>query len=154
MDRMNSVLSTFIALLRIILGVVFVFASISKMADPGAFADAIVSYRIISGNGALLVATILPWIELLCGFGLLFGLFVRGSALLVAVMLIVFTLAVLSALWRGLDISCGCFTMDPAAERLGWWKTAEDVLLLVMSLLVLCQPTYRLTLGAMDRQKE
>jgi uncharacterized membrane protein YphA (DoxX/SURF4 family) len=154
MDRMNSVLSTLIALLRIILGVVFVFASISKIADPGAFADAIGSYRIISGTGALLLATILPWIELLAGFGLLFGLFVRGSALLVAVMLIVFTLAVLSALWRGLDISCGCFSMDPAAERLGWWKTAEDVLLLVMSLLVLCQPTYRLTLGAMDRQKE
>jgi len=154
MDETDSLRSTAITFLRIVLGLVFVFASINKLADPGAFAEAIGSYRIIAGTAALLVATVLPWIELLTGFGLLFGLFVRGSALLAMIMLFGFTLAVLSALWRGLDISCGCFTLDPAAERIGWWKTAENALLFITSFLILRQSSYGWSPGAMGGQNE
>jgi uncharacterized membrane protein YphA (DoxX/SURF4 family) len=130
----------FIPLLRVALGVLFVSVSIEKIADASAFAASISSYRIVTGDMALLAATILPWVELLCGCGLLFGLFVRGSSFLVLIMLAVFTIAVLSALWRGLDISCGCYTQDPGAARLGWWKVGENSILLLISLLVYNHP--------------
>ena len=126
-----------IPLLRVVLGVLFVSVSIEKIADASAFATSISGYRIVTGDVALLAATILPWVELLCGCGLLFGLFVRGSSFLVLIMLAVFTIAVLSALWRGLDISCGCYTQDPGAARLGWWKVGENSIFLLISLLVL-----------------
>jgi uncharacterized membrane protein YphA (DoxX/SURF4 family) len=142
----TSTLDIVIALLRIVLGAVFIFASLGKIADPGAFAASISGYRIVTGGIALLIATVLPWIEFLSGLGLLLGLFWRASALLALLMLILFTIVVLSALWRGLDISCGCYTQDPTAERLGWWKIGENAGLIVMSYLVLRQSSLRFTL--------
>jgi putative oxidoreductase len=135
-----------VTLLRIVLGVVFIFVSIEKIADPTAFAASISGYRLVSADPALFISTVVPWIEFLCGLGLLFGLFVRGSALLALVMLILFTAVVLSALWRGLDISCGCYTQDPTAERIGWWKAGENVVLIGMSYLVLRHASPRFTL--------
>jgi putative oxidoreductase len=125
-----------IALLRIILGGLFVFASLGKIADPHAFASSIEGYRILEGDAALHIATVLPWVEFLSGCLLLVGVFIRGSASLVFLMLLLFTAAVLSALWRGLDISCGCYTQDPAAGQLGWWKAGENTVLAVVAFLV------------------
>lgn len=135
-----------ITLVRIVLGVVFIFASFEKIADPTAFAASISGYRIVASDPALMIGTVLPWIELLCGLGLLLGLFVRGSALLALIMLSLFTVVVLSALVRGLDISCGCYTQDPSAERIGWWKVGENAVLILMSLLVLHQSSLGFTL--------
>ncbi len=148
-----SIRDILIALLRVILGIVFIFASIEKIADPGAFASSISGYRIVSSGPALLIATVLPWIELLCGFGLLVGLFERGSALLALIMLTVFTVAVLSALWRGLDISCGCYTQDPTAGRIGWWKVGEDTVLIAISLLVLHRPSSGFSLARFNTRE-
>jgi putative oxidoreductase len=125
-----------VTLLRVILGSLFIFVSIEKIADPAAFATSISAYRIVTGHSVLLIATLLPWIELLCGLGLLLGLLVRGSSLLALIMLSVFTIVVFSALWQGLDISCGCYTQDPAAERIGWSKVGENFLFILMSLAV------------------
>ena len=135
-----------ITLVRIVLGVVFIFVSIEKIADPTAFAASVSDYKIVSAGPALAIATVLPWIELLCGLGLLFGLFARGSALLALIMLSLFTAAVLSALWRGLDISCGCYTQDPTANRIGWWKIGENAAFIVMSFLVLRRSSLAFTL--------
>jgi uncharacterized membrane protein YphA (DoxX/SURF4 family) len=135
-----------IALLRITLGAVFIVASIGKINDPNVFAASISGYRIITGDATLVIATVLPWIELLSGLGLILGLFWRGSALLALGMLVVFTIVAASALCRGLDISCGCYTQDPSAERLGWWKIGENTLLATIAFLLLRQQRIRFTL--------
>jgi len=44
------------------------------------------------------------------GIGLLSGLFVGGAMLSCAVLMAVFTFVQASVLWRGLAISCGCFS--------------------------------------------
>lgn len=120
----------FAVLLRIILGCVFVFASIDKIADPQAFASSIMNYRVVTHPWALVIATVLPWMELLAGLGLITTLFARGSSLLTMLMLLVFTILVGSAMLRGLDISCGCFTQDPGAAKIGWQKLGENILLI------------------------
>jgi uncharacterized membrane protein YphA (DoxX/SURF4 family) len=122
---------------RIVLGAVFIVASIEKVADPAAFAVSINNYKILPEAVSLVVATFLPWVELLCGFGLLFGIFMRGSSLLSLCMLAVFTAAIVSGLFRGLDISCGCFTQDPNVAKIGWGKVAENVGLIILSALPL-----------------
>jgi uncharacterized membrane protein YphA (DoxX/SURF4 family) len=120
-------------LLRVVLGVVLICTSIEKLADLDAFAASIGNYRIVSAVPALVLATILPWIELLCGLAFLFGLWVRGIALLTFGMLVMFTGAVVSALVRGLDISCGCFTQGSSAEKIGWKKIGENAVLILMT---------------------
>ncbi|MGA9115897.1 MAG: MauE/DoxX family redox-associated membrane protein [Bacteroidota bacterium] len=122
---------------RAVLGFLLVAASISKAADPALFASAIGAYRILEMPWTMVAATFLPWLELLAGLGLLLGLRIRACALLAALMLGVFSLGAASALLRGLDISCGCFTQDPAAARLGWGKLVENSLLILLSLFLL-----------------
>jgi uncharacterized membrane protein YphA (DoxX/SURF4 family) len=131
---------------RVVLGGVFIVASIEKIADPAAFAVSIHNYRILPESLSLVIATFLPWIELLSGFGLVFGLFVRGSSLLTLVMLAVFTGAIVSGLLRGLDISCGCFTQDPTVAKIGWGKVTENVGLLVLSVVPLVSPGLAFTI--------
>jgi uncharacterized membrane protein YphA (DoxX/SURF4 family) len=119
----NTVL---ILLVRVLLGSLFVIASLDKIADVHAFASSILNYKIIDEPVATLVATILPWLELMCGLGLITGIYPKTSALLVTAMLVAFTALVASAMLRGLDISCGCFTQDPSADKIGWLKIFEN----------------------------
>jgi putative oxidoreductase len=134
-------------LARAVLGLLFVAASIDKIADPAAFAASIGNYKIVSHALALALATLLPWIELLCGLGLLAGVVRRGSSLLLFCLMVMFTIAVSSAIVRGLDISCGCFTQDPAAGKIGLTKIVENVLLIFGLVLLFFSTSEKFTLG-------
>jgi hypothetical protein len=52
-------------------------------------------------------------------------------------MLVGFTILVASALMRGLDISCGCFTQDPNVRKIGYQKILENCGLIVLSVWLL-----------------
>jgi len=111
----------FVALLRVALGVVFIVASLDKIQNPQSFADNIANYRVMPYPMINLVAVMLPWIEIVSGFLLVTGIWIRANALVVSGMLVVFSLAILQALLRNLDISCGCFSTDPAAHKMTRW---------------------------------
>lgn len=147
-DAMIRILSNEYNLLtaRVFLGVLFVVISIDKIADPAAFARSISDYRIVTGTPAMVLATVLPWVELLCGLALAFGILLRGSSLLIGSLLIVFTFAVASALLRDLDISCGCFTQDPSADRIGWLKIGENIVLLALAAYLFLSRNHRFSL--------
>jgi uncharacterized membrane protein YphA (DoxX/SURF4 family) len=131
---------------RLVLGFVFLVASIDKIADPNAFAISIGYYKLVGQSVAMVVATVLPWIELLCGLFLMFGIMLRGSSLLVLIMLAVFVAGIISGIARGLDISCGCFSRDPNVGRIGWLKVLENVGLMALSIVILSSPTSRFSL--------
>jgi putative oxidoreductase len=94
---------------RIALGALFIFAGAAKAYDPGEFAVEIQRYNLIPWISGVIVALYLPWVEILSGLGLLFKRLERGALLLVTVLLVVFTVALGSAMVRGLNIDCGCF---------------------------------------------
>jgi uncharacterized membrane protein YphA (DoxX/SURF4 family) len=133
---MKSLLSNdyLVLLTRIFVGLMFVVVSIEKIVEPAAFAQSIANYNIFSFPVSLVLATIVPWLELVCGLCILFGLFLRGSSLLLSGMVAVFTIALLSALLRGLDIACGCFTQDPTVGKIGGAKVIQNLSLLALSL--------------------
>lgn len=133
---------------RLVTGTTFIAASIEKAADPATFAILIENYRILSPELSLLVASTLPWVELVCGFAILFGWGVRGGALVLGLLTAGFTAALISGVLRGLDISCGCYTLDPDVGRIGWRKVAEDVALLVLFLFLVYSTGTRYTLEA------
>jgi len=94
---------------RLILGVIFIYASMDKIAHPAAFAKDIYNYQILPEVLINLTALALPWLELILGIFLVIGLFREGTAWMVTLLLIVFFGAMVFNLARGLDIHCGCF---------------------------------------------
>ena len=145
---MKSILTNtiLILLVRVFLGGLFIIASLDKIADPAAFATSILNYKIVGQTLAMLIATILPSLELLCGISLILGLYPRTSALLITIMLVGFTILIISALLRGLDISCGCFTQDPNVSKIGYMKILENVGMIMLGVLLLFVLNYGFTL--------
>jgi uncharacterized membrane protein YphA (DoxX/SURF4 family) len=120
--------------LRVVLGAMFVYAGVVKIADPAGFAQAIANYRILPAGLVHLAAVVLPWVELLAGASMVLGLFLPGGSLVVAGLMLVFACALGFDLWRGLDISCGCF--GSTGDAITWWYVPRDLLLSGMAGLV------------------
>jgi uncharacterized membrane protein YphA (DoxX/SURF4 family) len=95
---------------RVVLGCVFIYASLDKIRHPELFAEAVYNYQLSPEVGVNLVAIWLPWLELWSGALLVLGVWVRGSILILSGLLLVFLSAIGINLARGLDIHCGCFT--------------------------------------------
>ena len=120
------------------LGGLFVLASLHKIAVPHDFAIDVATYGILPLALVNLVAIVLPWVELVAGLMLLLGARVRAAALLVAVMMAVFLAALVMALARGLDMSCGCFASQGAeSDPISWLTVVRDLAWLALSVLVL-----------------
>ena len=130
--------------LRLLLAGVFVYAGVGKLRDPAAFAADVAAFRLVPGGVSDLLAVYLPWLEVLAGASLLgprgraghggprtqgWRVLRRGGLVLLIGMLVVFTAALLSAAWRGLDLTCGCF--GAAWQIEGYvWPIGRNVLLL------------------------
>ena len=126
----NRTESWIILLLRVVVGAVFIYAAISKILNPSAFANDIDNYRMLPYLLVSLMAIVLPWLELLCGFLLVFGKWLRGSSFIIIAMNILFIIAIGSAIARGLDITCGCFSADGEGTKVGVSRLVQDILLL------------------------
>jgi uncharacterized membrane protein YphA (DoxX/SURF4 family) len=102
-------------LLRLGLGILFVYAGVIKLLDPKAFARAIAQFGLLPEPLLPLVAVGLPALELLAGAGLIFE--VRGCLTAISVLLGVFLLVLGYAILMGMDVDCGCFTVDELNAR-------------------------------------
>ncbi len=122
-----------ILLSRLILGMVFIVASIDKIALPEAFAASIQAYDLLPIGIINILALVIPWMELLCGIFLVTGMLVRSSSAVVSVLLGVFVIAMVSALLRNLTIDCGCFG-KAYATPVSWARVLEDAGLLLLGL--------------------
>ncbi len=94
---------------RLILAGIFIYASLDKIAHPGAFAKAVFNYHILPDALINLTALVLPWLELFLGLCLVAGIWLPGAVLTVNGLLILFLIAFMFNLARGLDVNCGCF---------------------------------------------
>lgn len=94
---------------RLVIGSVFIYASYYKIIEPASFAKSIWYYHLIPGSLINLIALILPWVEFISGLFLIIGVNYRGSVILVNIMMLVFIIALASAVVRGISIDCGCF---------------------------------------------
>ncbi len=130
---------------RILLGAVFIWASWGKILDPAAFALAIDNYHIVPAAMSSPVALVLPWVELVCGGCLILNRWTRGSAFLTALLMLVFMGAIGFNIFRGMDINCGCFTLDESAPGNMWLDLVRDIVLLIVAVGVMCRPPTQAT---------
>ena len=123
--------------IRIGLGVVFLFSSAGKIVDPQAFMDIVAQYRLLPPTLVWATAVFLPWIEALCGLALVSGRFVKGAALLVSLMMVLFIAVTLYNGYRGLDVACGCFSVTARKPSNIALNTLRDLFILAAGLWVL-----------------
>ena len=120
---------------RLIVGGVFIWAGVVKIADPLGFAQTIKNYRAFPHQLIFVVAIVLPWVEVLSGVGLIAGILKKSSALLISFLLAGFIALVGSAVLRGIDTACGCFGAFSRKADLSLMIT--DAVLLLMAAFIL-----------------
>jgi len=127
-----------ILICRILLGGIFIYASLDKIAHPAEFAKAIGNYHVLPFGLENLLALTLPWLELLAGVALITGVMVDGAAIMVIIMNIVFIFAISQALARGISIECGCFSVTTeGGDNIGLQTIIRDIGYLIMGFIVL-----------------
>lgn len=131
---MKSIISNNYVLLffRIILGVLFISSGIEKISDPGAFAVSIVNYKLVPLILVNTIAIVIPWLELIIGIFVLFGIKTEEASTVLSLLLVSFTIMVFIALLRGLNIDCGCFG-TLTAEKVGLRKIIENLIFIAFT---------------------
>ena len=97
-------------LIRLILGSTFLVSSVPKLSQPFDFLNSVYAYELVSPELGMVVASVVPWLELLLAILLLGGIFLEGALLASTCLVAVFVFVQGTALYKGLDISCACFS--------------------------------------------
>lgn len=137
---MNIIRHRLIALLiRWAIGAVFIYMGASKAFDPVAFLKLVHQYNLTENYWLLnAIAAMLPWFEIFCGILLALGVAVRGTALVMILMLVPFTwvvfqhaLEIQSAshiAFCAVKFDCGCGNGEVFICR----KLAENFVLVIL----------------------
>ena len=120
----------------VIVAGIFIYAGAIKVLDPVQFANDIDNYKILPWPVSVALAFYLPWLEILCGLGLIFRFLYRGALSILTALILVFTLATVAAKVRGLDITCGCF--GHASQHWSFPAHLLTNLAILAALLALC----------------
>lgn len=131
---------------RIAIGAVFFYAGFLKLITPAEeFAYAIETYKIINYSQSLIVASILPWLELYIGIFIVSGLFADILLKFCVLILGGFEALLLQALIRKLDITnCGCFGSSHSNSI--YTEFALNILWICFALFILYKKEYPLSL--------
>ena len=126
---------------RVILGIIFIYASYDKILDPVGFSKNIHNFHVTPIAVENLAALIIPWLELIIGIFLIFGLFLEGTTSIIIGLLVFFIIILSQAVFRGIDVHCGCFksvadvgTTDLRMELIR--RIGEDIIYLGMALII------------------
>jgi uncharacterized membrane protein YphA (DoxX/SURF4 family)/thiol-disulfide isomerase/thioredoxin len=131
---------------RVILGGIFLAASISKILDMNGFVNTVVGYELIPCTLAEIYGWIVPWVELFLGWSLILGVFTRIAAAVSILLVISFAIASSYALEKFPDSICGCFGSFIALSHPVSLVIDGIMFLLALAILTNKQPEF-LTIG-------
>lgn len=125
--------------IRLYLASVFLAACFHKILHPEIFAMDVATYQFLPLWSVNSFALVVPWVELVVGVMLVAGVRVRAASLLVIGMMSAFMVALSWALYQNLDMSCGCFASQAAADEdpISWHTILRDSVWLVQSIYVM-----------------
>ncbi|MBN1782979.1 DoxX family membrane protein [bacterium] len=101
-----------ILFLRFGFGVLLIYASVDKILHPVDFAGMVANYRVIGEDLSNWAAVFVPYLEVIVGLLLIFGVWTNAAAVINSLLMAAFLGLVTQAYIRGLDISCGCFSVE------------------------------------------
>lgn len=126
-NRNKKVLSYFI---RLLIGVVFIYASYHKIIDPKGFSEVLSSYVLIPDFLINMIAIVFPWFEIILGLFFIFGIFKKTVFYLIGFTLIIFIIMLSTNLLMGIDFSCGCFSNEVKTTTENIFTLLRDFVLL------------------------
>lgn len=132
---MNPAVQWLVLAMRLILGGIFLAAGILKIGNVTAFASQIAGFQILPTPLVAPLAGILPLVEIVVGALLLVGFATRMTAWFAAAQISIFTIAIASAVMRGLTVSCGCFGAYDKTTT-SWPEVARDALFVILAVVV------------------
>ena len=120
---------------RLLLGLLFVYASIDKIRYPYSFQTGLHEYQLLPPIIEPALSILIPWAEFIAGVCLLLGLFYRSSGLILLVLLIAFEYGMVVNILRGKDMECHCFNLDflGISDKLSWGTAVRDLILILMA---------------------
>lgn len=128
-----------ILVFRFVLAATFLVSSFGKLVDVERYSVAMVyNFDILPGPLAIGFGWALPFIELACALGLLFGVLTRLSALGIALMGASFFVTKVILLSRGGDVECGCF--GAIGSTMASWSVYLDPTIFLLSVTILVSP--------------
>jgi uncharacterized membrane protein YphA (DoxX/SURF4 family) len=119
--------------LRLLLGGLLLYSGLAKFKLPYEFLAAVNAYAITPPFISVLIAGLLPLLEIVLGVCLIGGVLTEGATILTVVLCAFFTVATSSAWMRGLQINCGCF--GGAAEKISGFLVVRSAAFLALALL-------------------
>jgi uncharacterized membrane protein YphA (DoxX/SURF4 family) len=121
---------------RLILAGFFLTSACGKLVDIERYSvDAVYNFGILPMLLARPFGLAMPFIELFCGLGLLFGVLTRLSALGIALMSLSFFIAKAIVLSQGRSIECGCF--GAVIDTLASVTIFMDIPMMVLAVVIL-----------------
>lgn len=125
---------------------VFVVAGLAKLRQPGRFSEAVRGYGFLPEVLVGPVATALPVTELALGAALAVGLGTPSAALLLAALVVGFSVAVSVNLLRGRSIDCGCSGLT-GSQSITWGVVARNFALIMIAIFVASSAPDVLSIG-------
>lgn len=116
-DKFNRFQPWLTLLARVVLGGTLLAAGALKVGNLQKSAMAVRAYELLPVSLANFIGYALPWIEIGVGLLLILGVATKTVAVIGAINMLVFIIAIAQAWARGLSIDCGCFggggSVDP-----------------------------------------
>ncbi len=122
---------------RLILGGIFVAASIGKLQHPALFTDTVVGYGMLPEGLARFYGTVLPWVEIFIGCSLVLGIFPAIAAAITVPVTLSFAIAGIYSLIYPVGDACGCFGELVTLSH--WQSLLIDAAMLLMAGHILLQ---------------
>jgi uncharacterized membrane protein YphA (DoxX/SURF4 family) len=124
-----------VTVMRLALGGLFIVAGALKLRDPAGFAQEIANYQLATALAPYL-AIALPTVELVAGIAVIGApaAWRRAGALALAGLMVMFLVATLTVLGRGVNVDCGCF--GTGSGPVGWSTVLRDLALLGLAVLL------------------
>ncbi len=124
--------------LRIAMGLLFIYSGLFKAIDPESFGRVIILYDISPEILVPYAAIIFPFIELATGLLLVSGFRIKAASFLAINLMIFWIVIICVSIFRGKTFDCGCFELRQfgISEEIGWPVVFRDLVFLIILLII------------------
>lgn len=130
--------------LRLIMGAVFILASVDKIFNPAIFSSVLREYKLVPEILIPLVSVTMPWIEFFAGLFMILNVFSQSVALIMIGLNIGYVFGIAINLAWGLVHECGCFTLFGWNEPISGSTIVRDLIFIIMCVPILLYSTNEL----------
>ncbi len=123
--------------LRLLMGSVFILASIDKIFNPAVFSSVLREYKLLPEILIPLVSVTLPWMEFFAGLLIILNIFSQSVALIMILFNTGYILGITINLAWGLAHECGCFTLFGWNEPISGSTIARDLFFVLLCVPIL-----------------